>query len=246
MVAFGALRLPDASRRAALAGGHGGEPAGDAAVPRDPDELAAMVGGGRLPGARARPRGRPLRRRQGRAGDQTGDGPHPRDRPEGSVRMRWTAPGRSTRTRPRRKPTSSRPGRRPRPSASWSRSRSSRCVLLGSSAAGPSPAEARVRLFLGCIFAGSVLALVRLHATCGYCTPRHAMLLGLFLIPAAAAGLDWLLGKFHVPTRQDGLGRAGFSSELRIVRRRGGVFLLVGSGPDATDQPRVRGLSARG
>ena len=35
-------------------------------------------------------------------------------------------------------------------------------------------------------------------------------------------------------------------SKLRIVRRRGGVFLLVGTGPDATHQPRVRGLPACG
>src|SRR5262249_43252466 len=62
-------------------------------------------------------------------------------------------------------------------------------LLFGGAPAG----RGRVRIFLGCIFAGSVLALVRLHATCGYVTSRHAMLLGLFLIPAAASGLDWLL-----------------------------------------------------
>lgn len=63
-------------------------------------------------------------------------------------------------------------------------------VGCGAFAGGP-----RVRLLLGWIGAGSILALARLHATCGYCTSRHAMLLGLFLIPAAAAGIAWLLAE---------------------------------------------------
>jgi hypothetical protein len=55
-----------------------------------------------------------------------------------------------------------------------------------------SPGRARTRLFLGIIIMGSAFALVRLHATCGYCTPRHALLLGLLFFPLAAAGLSRL------------------------------------------------------
>jgi 4-amino-4-deoxy-L-arabinose transferase-like glycosyltransferase len=53
--------------------------------------------------------------------------------------------------------------------------------------------QARFRLLLGIIALGALLALVRLHATCGYCTSRHALLLGLLLIPLAGVGLDRLV-----------------------------------------------------
>jgi hypothetical protein len=55
--------------------------------------------------------------------------------------------------------------------------------------------RARHRLFLGIMLLLALLALVRLHATSGYCTSRHAMLLGLLLIPMAAAGVDWILDR---------------------------------------------------
>lgn len=48
---------------------------------------------------------------------------------------------------------------------------------------------------LAVIWVASLLALVRLHATGGYCTPRHAMVLALLALPSAAAalklGIDW-------------------------------------------------------
>lgn len=52
---------------------------------------------------------------------------------------------------------------------------------------------ARTRLFLGIMFGVSLLALVRLHATAGYCSPRNALVPGILLILAAAKGLDWLM-----------------------------------------------------
>jgi hypothetical protein len=55
--------------------------------------------------------------------------------------------------------------------------------------------RARVRLFLLFIAGGALLALIRLHATNGYCTSRHALLLGLLGILAAADGLNWLLSR---------------------------------------------------
>ncbi len=38
----------------------------------------------------------------------------------------------------------------------------------------------------------SVVAMIRLHAMSGYCTPRHAMVVAWILIPASAAGLNRL------------------------------------------------------
>jgi hypothetical protein len=45
---------------------------------------------------------------------------------------------------------------------------------------------------LAVITVASVLALIRLHATGGYCSPRHALILALMIVPAAAAGLERL------------------------------------------------------
>ena len=66
------------------------------------------------------------------------------------------------------------------------------------------PREAAVRQWrmLGVIGVASVLALIRLHATGGYCSARHAMILSLILIPAAAFGLDWLIGWAIVFTKR--------------------------------------------
>jgi hypothetical protein len=48
-------------------------------------------------------------------------------------------------------------------------------------------------LFLGTIIGLSSLAMLRLHAMSGYCTPRHAMVVAWLMIPASAAGLNWLV-----------------------------------------------------
>ena len=45
------------------------------------------------------------------------------------------------------------------------------------------------------------VGLVRLHATGGYCTPRHALIPALLLFPFAAMGLDRLLGLVRLPSR---------------------------------------------
>lgn len=58
--------------------------------------------------------------------------------------------------------------------------------------------RARAWLLLGVVSLGWFLALVRLHATGGYCTPRHALILALPLFAAAGSGLRvasaWLVG----------------------------------------------------
>ncbi len=54
-------------------------------------------------------------------------------------------------------------------------------------------ARLRPWLLLGLIFGASLLALARLHATGGYCAPRHALLIGLPTIAASASGCRSLL-----------------------------------------------------
>ncbi len=51
----------------------------------------------------------------------------------------------------------------------------------------------RPGLFLGCILGGWLLALIRLHATSGYCTPRHTLIFALPVIAAGAHGLNLLV-----------------------------------------------------
>ncbi|MFO0952738.1 MAG: glycosyltransferase family 39 protein [Isosphaeraceae bacterium] len=85
--------------------------------------------------------------------------------------------------------------------------------------------HSRAWVFLGVMLVGASLALVRLHATGGYCTPRHALIVALPLIAAAAAGL-----------------RASYASALRLaagLRRRrlplphvAAVLLVVPGVPD--------------
>lgn len=65
--------------------------------------------------------------------------------------------------------------------------------------------RARSWLLLAIIASAATLALIRLHATGGYCSPRHAMVLAIPLILAAAAGLDQLLTAMPIPSAWLGL-----------------------------------------
>jgi hypothetical protein len=62
-------------------------------------------------------------------------------------------------------------------------------------AAGGNTDRGRKGLFLALILVGWLLALVRLHVTGGYCTPRHALILALLVIAAAAQGLIILVDR---------------------------------------------------
>nr|WP_303652675.1 glycosyltransferase family 39 protein [Paludisphaera mucosa] len=64
------------------------------------------------------------------------------------------------------------------------------------------PGQARGRLFVAMYSGLWMLALVRLYATGGYCTPRHALILAFPLIAAAAHGLVRLAGRIadRLPT----------------------------------------------
>ena len=90
---------------------------------------------------------------------------------------------------------------------------------LGIAAGWSSSEGRRYWLLLGTIVGLSALAMTRLHATAGYCTPRHAMVAAWMLIPAAAAGLNRLIGS---------AGRARCNS-LGDWRRR--THLRPASGP---------------
>lgn len=59
----------------------------------------------------------------------------------------------------------------------------------------PVAGEVRQWRLLGVIGVVSMLALVRLHATGGYCSARHAMIPAMILIPAAAAGIGRQIGR---------------------------------------------------
>ena len=74
-------------------------------------------------------------------------------------------------------------------------------ALLGFVFAWPPGDRARPWVFLSVVMIAWALALVRLHATGGYCTPRHAMILAYPLIASAAFGLQRLLGSIAIPGR---------------------------------------------
>jgi 4-amino-4-deoxy-L-arabinose transferase-like glycosyltransferase len=63
---------------------------------------------------------------------------------------------------------------------------------LGIMASYASPTRRRYWILLGTIISLSALAMIRLHALAGYCTPRHAMVVAWIIIPASAAGLNEL------------------------------------------------------
>jgi hypothetical protein len=77
--------------------------------------------------------------------------------------------------------------------------------LLGVALAVKIPSRIRAWLFLTIVFAASAVALVRLHATGGYCTVRHGLVPGILLTLAAAHAITWLMDKAAIPGRWLGL-----------------------------------------
>ena len=71
----------------------------------------------------------------------------------------------------------------------------------------PRGGEIRQWRLLAVIGVASLLALVRLHATGGYCSPRHAMILSMLLIPTAAFGIDRVIDflSLSVPSSRRGV-----------------------------------------
>ena len=71
--------------------------------------------------------------------------------------------------------------------------------------AGRNAARARAALFLAIVLAASAVALVRLHATAGYCTPRHALVPGMLLTLAAAHAMTEMVRRISIPGRWLGM-----------------------------------------
>ncbi|HKI20609.1 MAG TPA: hypothetical protein VKA15_22155, partial [Isosphaeraceae bacterium] len=61
---------------------------------------------------------------------------------------------------------------------------------VGIAASGSGAAGRRSWLFLGIMLGLSALAMIRVHALAGYCTPRHAVIVAWVLILAGGAGLE--------------------------------------------------------
>ena len=74
-------------------------------------------------------------------------------------------------------------------------------ALLGFILAWPPGEKSRMWVFLTVMMVAWTLAMIRLHATGGYCTPRHAMILMYPMIAAAAFGLSRLPMMISVPGR---------------------------------------------
>lgn len=72
-------------------------------------------------------------------------------------------------------------------------------AVLGFFLSWPPGAKSRPWLFLTILMIAWALALIRLHATGGYCTARHAMILAYPLIASAAYGLERLLRSISIP-----------------------------------------------
>jgi hypothetical protein len=72
-------------------------------------------------------------------------------------------------------------------------------ALLGLVLARSGPVRLRACLFLAMVLTVSMVAMVRLHATGGYCAPRHAVVPGIILTLAAAYAFAWLMGKITIP-----------------------------------------------
>jgi hypothetical protein len=84
----------------------------------------------------------------------------------------------------------------------------------------------RKLIFLEVIIIGWLLALVRLHATGGYCTPRHALIVALFLFGAAARGLYEVADRLAASSLGARIG--GSEGRGRVVFL--GACLIVGVG----------------
>jgi hypothetical protein len=74
-------------------------------------------------------------------------------------------------------------------------------ALLGLIFSWPPGERARPWVFLSIVMIAWALAMIRLHATGGYCTPRHAMILSYPLIASSAFGLIRLLAMVSIPGR---------------------------------------------
>lgn len=91
--------------------------------------------------------------------------------------------------------------------------------LAGAALCGLQRTDKRKALLLGLILAGCALALIRLQATGGYCSPRHALVPAMLVTSAAGLGLDRLLSSVKVKPRSADAARGAI--------RLGPIFWLI-------------------
>ncbi len=90
--------------------------------------------------------------------------------------------------------------------------------------------RSRVALFLMIIVTATLFALIRLYVTGGYCTPRHAIVLGALFCAGAAYGVERTLNSLAIPGRALGLGEGRFCAGPLAWVLVVGAFLAA-SGP---------------
>jgi hypothetical protein len=89
-------------------------------------------------------------------------------------------------------------------------------------------AGARAWLFLAIIAGASVLALLRLHATGGYCSPRHALIVSQLLIAAAASGIVQTIASLVDLVAREAPRAARAVGPVAWALVLGGLALLLG------------------
>jgi len=138
-------------------------------------------------------------------------------------------------------------------------------AVFGFVFAWPPGERARPWIFLTILMVAWCVALIRLHATGGYCTPRHAMIVAYPLIASAAFGFVGLVSRLSIPGRWVGQGEGRFTvgpvawvlalaafvlhekADLaapindRFVGYRGAADYLVGHVPDGAKVVDVTG-----
>jgi 4-amino-4-deoxy-L-arabinose transferase-like glycosyltransferase len=108
-------------------------------------------------------------------------------------------------------------------------------ALIGLIGLRPRGPEARQWTLLAVIGGASMVALVRLHATGGYCSPRHALIPILILIPAAGAGLVGLIDRITGAASR----RVWHASGPALVRLRAGALAAVLAGLAGVLAPEI-------
>ncbi len=89
-------------------------------------------------------------------------------------------------------------------------------AVLGLIVVARDAARVRIWLFLGVLVLISLGGLVRLHATGGYCTVRHALVPGLVFLLAAAHGFGWIMKHAAIDARRLGMGEGRLRPGLAI------------------------------
>ena len=100
-------------------------------------------------------------------------------------------------------------------------------ALVGLAVIRPGADRARLWIFLGVILGASAVALIRLHATGGYLTVRHALVPGMVLTLAAANGIVWLMRNTVIDAARLRLGEGRFRPGPAVWMMIVGVLVIA-------------------